>query len=344
MRLRARLALAAAALLAAALLFAQVLLALLGPFLVALFFAAIMDPVVDRLERLGLSRAAAALAVIGAVGSGVIGLAWLLLANLLQELDHLRAHLPDYSRSLEAGLQQWITWLSALVADVPHPFDDAIVSGAYRLTQLAADWVAGALARASDIPSMFLFALITLATVYFLCRDKRALGQFIMLLLPPRWRDEARRLKEEVTGGLLGFVRAQAILIAVSGTLSIAGLLLFNVRYAWSLGALAGILDIVPMVGPSGVFVPVIAWNAALGEWPRALGLGGVWLTILLVRQVIEPWIVGEQVGLHPVTTLMAMYIGGKLIGLNGVFLGPIVAITVKAICVVSVLPYLRQE
>lgn len=344
MRLRARLSIAAAVAFVLFVVFAESLIALLGPFLLALIMAAIIDPIVDRLERLGLSRSIGALVAIGALGITAAGAAWVMFANLVREAEHLKSNLPEYAKRINALVERGAEQMSTILAELPHPFDDALRQGAEQAVQLMGDLASQMVSRVGSIPALFIIGVVALTTTYFISRDKRLLGDFLFHLMPKSWRHEVRRIKVEITTGLLGFVRAQAILVAVSGCLSILGLLLFNVRYAWILGTIAGVLDIVPMVGPSGIFIPLLVSLMTVADWTRAVGLFCVWLLILLVRQVLEPHVVGRHVGLHPVTSIAAMYLGGALMGLNGVLIGPIVAITLKAICVVSLIPYLRQE
>lgn len=344
MRLRARLAIAGGIALLLGLLFAESLVGYIGPFLLALLIASVVDPVVDRLERAGVSRGAGAFAVIGAAGIAVASAAWLLATNLLREFELLGADLPEYARGVEEGIRLWTEVVRSLYSGLPHPIDDAIEQAAGNVVGFLAQLVSSGVAKAGSVPTAMMVGLVASTTAFFLVRDKRELGRFLLSLLPNSLHPELRRLQGEILAGLLGFVKAQCILVAISGVLSVAGFLVFGYRYAWLLGSLAGILDIVPMVGPSGVFAPVLLWSLATSDWPRSVGIGCVWAAVLVVRQLVEPEIVGRQVGLHPVTSVVAVYLGGRLLGVNGILLGPMVAVVLKAICVVSILPLLRKE
>lgn len=344
MRLRARLSIAAAIALVALIALARTLMGYLSPFIIALFLAAVIDPWVDRLEKRGVPRAYGALAVIGALGAAVCGAAWALIANVLREVETLRARLPEYAKGLR-GLAHSVGGMAeGLLAELPHPFDEALERGIQNASEALGAAATDLLGRAGAVPGLFFIGMVALIAAYFLSRDKRELADFFLRLFPPGWRPEMRRLKLEITGGLVGFVRAQLILVALSSGLSVAGLVLFGHPYAWSLGLLAGALDLVPMVGPSGVFIPLIAACALIGEWNRAVGTACVWLSVLLVRQIVEPDVVGRHVGLHPLTTLVAAYLGGAWLGLYGLIAGPVAAIAIKAFLVVSVLPHLRQK
>jgi len=344
MRRRGRLLTGAAVAALVCLAFARRLLDYVFPFLLALFVAAVIDPLVDRLERGGVPRALGALGTIGALFLGGIGFLWLLAANVAAELLLLRDQLPYAAEHFEVLVDRLAKLMGPLVSAVPHPLDDALKSAAGALLDTLMNVAAQGVARLGALPSLVTVLFVSGMAAYFLSRDKRELGAFLWRILPRRWHKEARRLKEEIVSGLLGYVRAQSILVAVSGGLSIAGLSLFGYRYAWIFGGLAGILDLVPMVGPSAVYAPIVLLAAAAGDWPRALGIAAVWAGVLVVRQVIEPEVVGKHVGLHPLTSIVAVYLGGKLFGVNGILLGPILAVTLKAVCVVSILPYLKQE
>lgn len=323
---------------------AEYFLDLFGPFALALFFTALIDPAVSRLERAGIPRGTAAVIVILGAGAALAGAGWLLLVNVLREAELLRVNLPEYAGFLKEAAERWTLSLERAFAGLPHPLDDAVAQSIDRLLEHAGSVASALVARAGGLPASAFVLFVAAVTSYFLCRDKRSLGDFLFGLVPNRWHPELRRLKGEIASGLLGFARAQCILVLLSGTLSVLGLWVFGYRYAWLLGLLAGILDLVPMVGPSGIFLPLIMWGFAAGELSRPLGVGAVWAAVLVVRQIVEPDIVGRHVGLHPVTSLVAVYVGGKLLGVNGLLLGPVAAVILKAVWVVSVLPYRKQE
>lgn len=344
MRLRARLLVAAALAAAGLLLVARRLLELVSPFFIALIVAAVADPIVDRLERWGVPRALGALVAIGGLCLTVGLFVWVLAVNVTRELALLHQQLPEVAARIDALVAAWGELVKPLLQAVPHPLDDALLGSGQALLEGAGALVSQLLSRLAALPDTGAVLFVSGTSAYFLIRDKRELGAFALKLLPRRWRDELRRIKREVAAGLAGFLRAQSILVAVSGALSVTGLTLFGYRYAWLLGLLAGVFDLVPMVGPSAVFAPLVAYGLLVGEFARAAGVAAVWGSVLVVRQVIEPEIVGRRVGLHPLTSVVAVYVGGKLFGVNGALLGPVIAVALKAVCAVSVLPYIEQE
>lgn len=114
--------------------------------------------------------------------------------------------------------------------------------------------------------------------------------------------------------------------------LSICSFLLIGVPYSWTLGALAGLLDLIPMIGPSGVFLPVLAYYGLTGHIHFVVLIAVAWVAVMMARGLIEPQLVSSQVGLHPLTSIAALYLGFRFMGASGLILGPLVMVVCKAV------------
>lgn len=344
MRPRARLLIVAGLVLTFGIVFANTAMDYLAPFILACLFSAVLDPIVDGLERKGMPRSLGTLGAMIVVGLSLLGSVWALTFNLLREAELLRVNVPQYVAALREAADRWLQAMKWVTEELPPPFDQALAEWTEQLVVAAGGLVPPVIAWIGALPGAAVVLMVASLTAYFITRDKRQLSAFLFRQLPKGWHNEATRLKQEIVTGILGYVRAQAILVGLSAVLSVAGLQLFGYRYAWSLGILAGVLDLAPMIGPSGVFVPLIFIGLVNGHTVRTLGVVCVWLVVLLARQIVEPEVVGKHVGLHPVTSIVAVYFGGRLLGAHGLLLGPIIAVIIKAVCVVSVLPLLRRQ
>lgn len=342
MRLRARLSLAAAGLSVIVLFALRSIGEYVTPFLLALFFAAIIDPLVNALEAKNIPRSLGAFVVILSVGTLCMSALWMLAVNLIKEIHLFSDRLPEYMQALTDFGVKWQAIADRIRVYFPHvlPHDDGVKLLLDQMSHLATQLVN----VISQLPGVLAVMAVTAMTTFFLSRDKRRLGRFLMRYVPRQWRTEVIRLKDEINAGLIGFVKAQAILVIATASLSIVGLSILRSSYAWGLGLLAGIMDLVPMVGPSAVFAPLVVIGIAADDWYQAIGVGCVWGAVLVLRQLIEPIIVGRHVGIHPLTSIIAVFLGGKLMGVGGILLGPVVAVTIKAVMAVSILPYLEQE
>ena len=133
-----------------------------------------------------------------------------------------------------------------------------------------------------------------------------------------------KRIRTAVGGWLL----AQGKLMGVSFAIVLAGLLLLRVRgaFLWAVGI--SLVDAFPILGIGTVLLPWAALDFLQGDTPRALGLLGIWVTVSVLRSVLEPKLLGKQLGLDPLVTLMALYAGYKLLGIAGIILAPLLTVT----------------
>jgi sporulation integral membrane protein YtvI len=153
---------------------------------------------------------------------------------------------------------------------------------------------------------------------------------FIYRQLPDSWSKNLAGVKTDTFSALLGYFRALLILIGFTFIEVTLGLFILGVDYALLLGLIVAISDAIPIVGTGLVMVPWIAWNFISGNTQLGLGLLIIYILGIIMRQVMEPKIVGDQIGLHPLVTLASMYIGLEVFGVLGMIIGPVSIIILK--------------
>src|SRR5690606_27409916 len=136
-----------------------------------------------------------------------------------------------------------------------------------------------------------------------------------------------RRIFRRLVGGTAGFLRVQLALMTLTGLVATAAFHLSGVPYPWSLGVLAGLFDLVPLVGSGAVFGPLVIVYMVSGPSRTAILLLSVWGAILLLRQIVEPYLVSSQMDLHPLTSLISIYLGVQIVGMAGFVVGPLTAV-----------------
>lgn len=316
------------------------LLPLLLPFLLSLALTALIDRPVHVLQtRFGMPRGAAVLSVLVAVialGTAVLAF---VVGNIVIEIEALLRRLPEHAESWQIWFNEWLLRTESLVARLPQPFNEMHAYAVDGASRFLANMATALLNQIQRVPNFLFAMLVATITTYFLSRDQRGIANFLLQFLPPHWRARFLEMRGHMVTGLLGLVKAQAILVMITTVLTTTALLLFGVRYAWLLGMAAGLFDLMPVIGPGGVFVPVIVYSVVVGRLDRAVGLAAFWLALIVARQLLGPKIVQSTVGLHPVSMLLALYLGVQLLGVNGLWLGPCVAICVKAAYTVAYRP-----
>lgn len=304
------------------------------PFLLALFLATAVNSLVDFLEaRLHLPRGLAAVISITLVLGLAVWLLVVIISQLVAELGALSAALPGYASQLEDFLSQ----VQALYLrfELPSGAQNALRGSIDTVVGLLTDfsgravgWLVGWL---STLPGFFLMLLITIIATFYFSRDREAVWGTVRATLPPAWAARVEAAGREVGVSILGYLRAEAVLISFTGLQVLAGLLILDVKYAVTISIVSAIFDILPVLGPGTIFVPWAALHLALGNYSLGLALAVLYAITVIVRNVMEPRVLGRSLGLHPLTVLAAIYVGLKALGPWGVIIGPLVVITFKA-------------
>ena len=189
---------------------------------------------------------------------------------------------------------------------------------------------------AAAIPGIIIELLFAVISSFFFTVEYENILSLAKRLLPKRTVDLLCRLRGRVFKVAGKYLRSYALILLITfGELSL-GLVLLGVDNAVLIAFCIALFDILPVAGTGGIMIPWAILSLIGGDWGFAVGLIVVWAVITIVRNIIEPKIVGRQVGLHPLLALIAMFVGTKLFGIVGLFLLPLT--------LAIVLPLLRER
>ena len=246
--------------------------------------------------------------------------------NLVPQIPTLYAKVVlPYVSELFEQLDVWMADVDPAVADVVERMATSLfanmqsfVSG---LPVMAVRLVSSVV---TGMPNVILSVVLTVISTFFISQDyERVLG-FLKSCLPAAIRD---RVGETVVTGVdsIRKILGSYILIMIMsfGELSL-GFLLLSVPYAVGLALLVAVIDIMPVLGTGLVLIPWAIIAAILGLYPTAIGVALLYVIMLVVRNIVEPKLVGKQMGLHPVATLISMFLGLEFFGILGLFGFPI--------------------
>lgn len=314
------------------------LLPLCFPFLLGTGLALAAEPAVRFLcTRLHLPRGLAAGAGVMAAFLGITMLVLLLLAFLVRELGVLAGILPDLTQTARSGMTLLQNWLMDLANRTPQSIRpllqqnvDTLFSGGTALLDKAFSYVLGlAGAILSHVPDSAL-SLGTAVISGFMISAKLPRIRRLITRHFPREKlqpllETLKRLKKAVGAWII----AQFRLAGVTMAILLVGMLILRIPYAmlWAVGI--SLVDAFPVLGTGTVLLPWGLICYLQGDRARAIGLVGIYVVISMTRSVLEPKLVGKQLGLDPLVTLFALYAGYKLWGLGGMILSPLLAVTV---------------
>ena len=205
------------------------------------------------------------------------------------------------------------------------------------LVNFAQNLIKSSLNIISSIPTIGIYFVITLLSLYFICSDKVYMIDQLEHHLPEIWVKKIYKHLKDLAQVLGRYIKAEAILVLISFIIVLVGLYILkiaglNIKYPLLYAIGIGFIDALPIFGSGTVMVPWAIGSAFIGDIKLGICILTLWIIISVVRQIIEPKIIGNHIGIHPIFTLIAMYTGFKIIGVIGLFIGPIILIILKNI------------
>jgi predicted PurR-regulated permease PerM len=318
--------------LGAFLLFVYVLRDVLLPFVAGLVLAYLLDPLADRLERLGIGRLGASLVILVVFVVMFIGVLVVIVPLLATQVLAFLEKVPGYVTRLQALLtEQGAPLLERIggdkvLADVQKSLGDVVGKGAAWLgTFLGGLWSGG-----QALVGIVSLLVVTPVVAFYLLLDWDRMVSKIDSWVPYAQRQTVRDLAAEMDRAVSGFLRGQTLVCVLLGIMYAVGLYLIGLNFGVLIGLSAGLLSFIPYIG--SLLGLLVALAVAIAQfWPDWTMIGLV-LLVFVVGQFIEgnilsPKLVGETVGLHPVWLMFALLAAGSLSG----FLGLLLAVPVAA-------------
>lgn len=296
------------------------------PFLVGGAIAYFLDPVADRLQRLGLSRVAAtALISVFALMTFVI-LSLLIFPMLIRQLTDLVNAAPQILQQLQ----------DFLYANFPQVFDEGsvvrstLVSIGKTVQARGAELASTVLSSALSVINAVVFIVVVPVVAFYLLLDWDNMVARIDTLLPLQHRETIRGIARDIDRVLAGFVRGQVSVCLILGTFYSVALMFAGLDFGLIVGAIAGLITFIPYIGAliGGALAIGLALFQFWGDWFQIAIIAGIFAVgQFLEGNVITPKLVGSSIGLHPVWLLFALSAFGTIFG----FVGMLVAVPVAA-------------
>ncbi len=217
--------------------------------------------------------------------------------------------------------------LTELWVDIDSSLEALLLNIAEKLSASVLPVVTGAL---TFVPDALLFVFVTVLSAYYLSIGGADMKASLMKLLPQNVSNSVeaffKRLKETIGS----FARAYALIMAITFTELFAMLSIVKVKYAFLIALFTAIVDILPVLGTGTVLIPWSVFLFISGDTKTGIAILIIYGVITLVRQLIEPKIVANSIGISPFASLASMYIGLRLFGAAGLFICPLAVITVR--------------
>lgn len=311
---------------------------LLFPFVLAWLLALLLQPAVRKLTRVtGFSRSAVGLLLLAVtVVAGGGGIVWLCgrlateLPQIAEGLSDAAARLAEQTERFSANLRSRLPFLSVLPEEKWKELGGELLNeGVGKLSAWLTSLAGSVLV---SLPGGVFVTVIFLMAAFYLIVDFEKVSGYLSSLLPRKAIRRLGGLRRQLFTTTLSYLRAYLILLAVTFGELVTAFLLLGIRYAITLALLIALLDALPALGVGTVLLPWALVEFLMGDWKRGIWLCVVWAVVTLVRQLLEPRVVGAQLGLHPLAALCAVWVGFRILGVWGLLFAPVLAILLRGV------------
>ena len=192
---------------------------------------------------------------------------------------------------------------------------------------------------ATSVPKILLFVLVTSISAVYFSIDLEGVNGAVRSVLPKRINSAISGFKKTSLSVLLRYMRSYLLIMLLTFSIMIFGLTLLGTRYALLMAIIIALLDLLPIIGVGTVLVPWSVWMLITGDIKMGVGLIVLFAVCEIVRQVAEPKIFGTNLGIHPLLTLVLMYVGYSVFGIFGLIVLPAFSIIISVLFAKSKTP-----
>lgn len=300
------------------------------PFVIGWLIAMVANPLVRFLEsRMKLVRKHGSVLIVVLALALVIGLGYFLISRLFIQAFSLARDLPEMYAAASEELKgffdrfdEMIRFLPENVRQIWYEFTGNVGHTIGLLVQrIASPTVEAAGNVAMRIPNMMVNVVVTILAAYFFLAEREHILEFWRRYLPKEGSRYYQNLKGDIRKLLGGYFMAQFKIMFMVALILLAGFVVLGIRYSFLLAILIALLDFLPLFGTGTVLLPWAVVKLISGEYMLAAGLALLYVVSQVARQMIQPKIVGDSMGLSPLFTLVLLYVGFKVRGISGMIL-----------------------
>lgn len=309
---------------------------LFSPFIFGFLLSRLINPVADRLQnRLKIPRGASAAMVVILTIAVLIGIIGGVGYKLFDEIKNLYYQWPSMMASFQNGWNNLSAMLSDLYIDMPDSVQNMVDNLYNNLTNQMSQFMSNievvnnAQDFARSLPGGFIWTIVFVIAMFFMVSQKSNIDRSIKRFLGPKRVAKLTEINNECRKYLGGYVRAQIILMFIIFVVIAIALSILGAPYSLLVAAATAILDALPFLGSGITLWPLAVIYFINGNLKLGIGYVCVYIAVALLRRFIEPKLVSDKMGLNPILTLVAMYIGYRWWGILGMLIGPIILMVI---------------
>ena len=319
---------------ALALVFWKYLLPILMPFVIGFVIASIVQLPLNALHLRGRRRTKfAAIALCLCFYALLVWGMVFFSVKVISEVSTFAAAVPDlvydYLYPLIWDIGDWIQNIlepiDMTLAQLVNEVGKTVASTLAKYATEVSGWAVKTLATGVvGIPGTLVTIIVTIVSSFYIAADYRTVVEFLKQLIPAAHREKVVQVVAYAEHAVVVYIKSYLVLMVLNFAELWLGFWLLDIPYKLALSLGIALFDLLPILGVGGILMPWGTIALLMGKLKVGLGIWGLYLLITAVRNAVEPKFVGQQIGLHPLATLVAMVVGLKLAGLAGMLLLPI--------------------
>jgi len=307
--------------------FLQYITPLVAPVLVAMLFVTIFGPTLQRIQKkLHVHRQIGAIILLLAFGIVVFVILWLLFTWIAASLPEWIQKIEGLGSSLEEVVRSLCSMGSRLIGMETDYLERNILmkmeeGTEYLKQQVLPNVLSGSVKYVKEIVTVGAFLLLFVIATVFLAKDYDSIMNKMLN------RQECHVLLEVICGiirYIATFVKAQVVIMTITGSICAVGLSVGAISSGVFWGILAGVLDALPLLGTGIVLLPLAVVQLLAGAYWKAVLCFGLYVACIFTREILEPKLIGDKMGIPPLFVLVALYAGIQLFGMSGIIKGPL--------------------
>ncbi|NLG88591.1 MAG: sporulation integral membrane protein YtvI [Clostridiaceae bacterium] len=307
------------------------------PFIIAFILSSLIEPIINFMEKkIKIPRKIGTVLSLLLVFSILGTILGLIISRLVKEIVNVYNQINEIFGSMQYFFDAVIERVNNIYISLPKTISDTIDKYFADAASNVREWLTPLVAKITgftlSLPQVLVFIVVTILATYFMSSDKHRINRFLDRQFPVQWMERTREVLNKLFSALFGWLRAQLILMTVTFTELTVAFLIMRIENALLLALLIAVIDALPVFGVGTVLIPWGIIEIFAGNYQRGFSLLLIYIIVLVVRQLIEPKIVGEQIGIHPLLTLFAMYTGLQLMGVIGMIVGPVLMVITKSV------------
>ncbi len=301
------------------------------PFVIAFFIASIANPIVRFMEKkIKIARKYSSVLMIVLVLGAVVGVLYLLVSFLVRQTLNLYEDRFVIYNELVSILDSFTDNLGGIYDMLPATLQETLSNMQDSLSSWAEGFVAGielpgistVSSYVGSIVDVIFVSIITILAAYFLTAERDNIADWLSRVMPESVKNYYKMIVDSFKKAVGGYFKAQFKIMLILVVIMFIGFEILDIGYSFLLAFGIAFLDFLPVFGTGAVFWPWLVVDIVVGDYKQAVFLGIMYLVCQLVKQILQPKMVGDSVGINPLAALIYMFIGYRFAGIIGMIIG----------------------